>query len=60
MTEEDVRVFLRKTEKGLYFFSPNGKRIYFMRLQHVKELIEGKREYVVIRGRPAKEKEKSN
>ena len=58
MTEEEVRLFLRKGKNGgLYFFNKAGTKIYFMDSARVKELIEDKRPYVVITGRPAERRE---
>ncbi|GAH25017.1 unnamed protein product [marine sediment metagenome] len=42
-------MFLRVGAKGgLYFFSPKGRTIYFMAANHVRDLLEGEREFAVI------------
>ena len=46
---EKPSMFLRKGEKGgLYFFSPKGSVIYYMAGNHVRELLDGKRDFAVI------------
>ena len=47
--ENEKRIYLRKGQKGgLYFFSPSGKHIYYMNGQKVRDLLDGKREFVVV------------
>lgn len=42
-------MFLRKgTKGGLFFFSPQGTTIYYMSGNHVRDLLDGKREFAVI------------
>jgi hypothetical protein len=42
-------MFLRKGVKGgLYFFSPNSTAIYYMAGNHVRDLLDGKRDFAVI------------
>ena len=42
-------MFLRKgAQGGLYFFSPKKTTIYYMSQKHVKELLDGQREFVCI------------
>lgn len=42
-------MFLRKgTKGGLYFFSPKGKSIYYLSGSHVRDLLDGKRDFAVI------------
>ncbi len=53
--EKTVKLFLRKGKNGgLYFFSKSGKLIFFMNASDVQDLIEGKRDWVVITGKLAK------
>ena len=47
---EKPTMFLRKGAKGgLYFFSPKGKTIFYLSGTHVRDLLEGKRDFAVIR-----------
>ena len=47
--KEEKRIYLRKGQKGgLYFFSPSGKFIYYMNGAKVRDLLEGRREFVVV------------
>ena len=51
MTEEneEKRIYLRKGRNGgLYFFSPSGKTIYFMNGGKVRDLLDGKKDFVVV------------
>ena len=49
MSEEEKRIYLRKGQKGgLYFFSPSGKYIYYMNGSKIRDLLDGKREFVVV------------
>lgn len=42
-------MFLRKGARGgLYFFSPTSKAIYYLNGTHVRDLLEGKRDFAVI------------
>ena len=42
-------MFLRRGAKGgLYFFSPKNTVIYYLSGKHVKELLDGKRDFAVI------------
>ena len=42
-------MFLRRGAKGgLYFFSPKNTIIYYMAGNHVRELLDGKRDFAVI------------
>ena len=53
---EKPTMFLRKGVKGgLYFFSPKGKTIYYMAGNHVKDLLEGRRDFAVIHKGQVKE-----
>jgi len=46
---EKPSMFLRKGAKGgLYFFSPKKTTIYYMNAQHIRDLLEGKRDFAVI------------
>lgn len=46
---EKPGMFLRKGRKGgLFFFSPKGTVIYYMSSKHVRELLEGKRDFACI------------
>ena len=46
---EKPSMFLRKGSKGgLFFFSPKKTTIYYINAQHVKDLLEGKRDFVCI------------
>ena len=45
----EKQIYLRKGQKGgLYFFSPSGKHIYFMNGAKVRDLLDGRREFVVV------------
>jgi len=47
---EKPSMFLRRGNKGgLYFFSPKKTFIYFMSGKHIRELLEGKRDFACIR-----------
>lgn len=51
IVEEDEKpgMYLRKSSRGgFYFFSPKKTTIYFMSGKHVRELIEGSRDFVCI------------
>ena len=49
MSEEEKRIYLRKGQRGgLYFFSPSGKYIYFFNGRKTIELLNGKRDFVVV------------
>ena len=54
MTEEKPdsvkpSIFMRRgLLGGLYFFSPKGNTIYFMSGKHIRELLNGKRDFVAI------------
>jgi len=52
MSEELARLYMRKGESQygeyLYFFSQSGKTVFYLNAERVKELLEGKREYVSI------------
>jgi len=49
-------MFLRRGALGgLYFFSPKGTTIYYMSHRHVRDLLEGKREFAVIHKSQTKE-----
>ena len=42
-------MFLRRGAKGgLYFFSPKNTIIYYMAGNHVRDLLDGKRDFAVI------------
>ena len=42
-------MFIRRGVKGgLYFFSPKKTSIYYMSGKHVKDLLEGKRDFACI------------
>jgi len=46
---EKPAMFMRRgTKGGLYFFSPKKSSIYFMSGKHIRELLEGKREFACI------------
>ena len=48
-------MFLRVGAKGgLYFFSPKKHNIYYLNRRHVKELMEGKRDFAVIHKAPVR------
>ena len=47
--KEEKRIYLRKGQKGgLYFFSPSGKYIYFMNGGKVRDLLDGRKDFVVV------------
>ena len=52
MSEELARLYMRKGKSQygeyLYFFSQSGKTVFYINAERVKELLEGKREYVSI------------
>ena len=49
MPEEEKRIYLRKGKNGgLYFFSPSGKYIYFMNGNKVRDLLDGRKDFVVV------------
>jgi hypothetical protein len=46
---EKPSMFLRRGVKGgLYFFSPKNTIIYYMAGNHVRDLLDGKRDFAVI------------
>jgi len=46
---EKPSMFLRRGNKGgLFFFSPKKTSIYFMSGKHIRELLEGERDFVCI------------
>jgi hypothetical protein len=46
---EKPSMFLRRGAKGgLYFFTPNNTAIYYMAGNHVRDLLDGKRDFAVI------------
>ena len=46
---EKPSMFMRRGAKGgLYFFSPKNTTIYYMAGNHVRELLDGKRDFAVI------------
>jgi hypothetical protein len=51
---EKPSMFLRRGAKGgLYFFSPKNTVIYYMAGNHVRDLLDRKRDFAVIhKGRP--------
>ena len=61
MTEEKPdserpSMFLRRGVKGgLYFFTPKGKAIFYMAGNHVRDLLDGKRDFAVIHKGSVKE-----
>jgi len=52
MSEKLGRLYMRKGKSQygeyLYFFSQSGKTVFYLSAERVKELLEGKREYVSI------------
>ena len=52
MSEELGRLYLRKGKSRygeyLYFFSQSKKLVFYLNAERVKELLEGKRDYVSI------------
>ena len=52
MSEELGRLYMRKGRNRfgeyLYFFSQSKKLVFYLNAERVKELLEGKREYVTI------------
>ena len=52
MSEELGRLYMRKRKNQygeyLYFFSQSGKTVFYLNAERVKELLEGKRDYVSI------------
>lgn len=47
--KEKPTMFLRRGRKGgLYFFSPQKTVIYYMAGNHVRDLLDGKRDFAVI------------
>ena len=47
--ENEKRIYLRKGQRGgLYFFSPSGKYIYFMNGNKVRDLLDGRKDFVVV------------
>jgi len=46
---EKPSMFLRRGNKGgLFFFSPKKTSIYFMSGKHIRELLEGERDFACI------------
>jgi len=53
--QREPAVFLRKGKNGgLYFFSPSGNRIFYVRQRDVLDVIEGKREYAMFTSKEVK------
>ena len=52
MSEELGRLYMRKGKNQygeyLYFFSQSKKLVFYLNAERVKELLDGKREYVTI------------
>jgi len=67
MSEELGRLYLRKGKNQygeyLYFFSQSKKLVFYLNAERVKELLEGKQEYVSIvakRNRSVEERKEEN
>jgi len=52
MSEELARLYMRKGKSQygeyLYFFSQSSKTVFYLNADRVKELLDGKRDYVSI------------
>ena len=67
MSEEVGRLYMRKGKNQygeyLYFFSQSKKLVFYLNAERVKELLEGKRDYVSIvakKNRSVEEKEEES
>ena len=58
---EKIDLYLRKGKNQygeyLYFFSRTGKLVFYLNADRVRELLDGKRDWVCIVGKPVKKKE---